>query len=126
MGYWLIMTRCCRTEQLTKRWVYTDVASKTDREWSQNGPIMDRVRLGLSMCFGVEDFAVGVLFHLPAVGGVGGAEGAVVLAVGEDVLVFDLCRGHIVVHGIEGIEVDELAELQFVRNLVVEALAAFG
>ena len=78
------------------------------------------------LCFGVEDFAVGAFQHLPAVDRVGGAEGAVILVVGEDVLVFRSCRRHVVVHGIERVEVDELAELQLARYLVVEALAAFG
>ena len=84
------------------------------------------ILLHMLLCFGVEDFAVGAFLHLPTVDGVGGAEGAVILVVGEDVLALGTCRWQVVVHSLEWVEVDEAAELELACDLVVETLAALG
>ena len=78
------------------------------------------------LCLGVEDFAVGIFFHAPAARGVGGAEGAVILVVGERLPVQGTAAGQVVVDGFKRIVTDKAAVGNLLPDAVKELLLVVG
>ena len=78
------------------------------------------------MLFGVDEFAFGILFGLPAVFGFGGVVKAVILAVGERLAVQGTAAGQVVVDGFKRIVTDKAAVGNLLPDAVKELLLVVG